>query len=151
METILNDATKVINGDIRWQNDEDHSPTVEFFVSVDCESGYPLRIRGSYNAKCQNLGFSMILGGNGRIYGLDIGTDHHNPKQINGNVGKLHKHIWKNAYKDKFAYRPNDIAAGANEVVKAWQEFCVEANITHCGTLEEPFPASLFPATGGSQ
>ena len=28
MEIILNDDTKVISGDIRWQKDEDHSPTV---------------------------------------------------------------------------------------------------------------------------
>jgi hypothetical protein len=151
MKIILNDSTKIINGDIRWQKDEDHSPTVEFFVSVDCESGYPLRIRGSYNVKCQNLGFSMILGGNGRIYGLDIGTDHRNPKPLNGNIGKLHKHIWKNAYKDKYAYVPDDITAGANEVLKAWQEFCVEAKITHCGTFEEPASMPLFDATGESR
>ena len=92
----------------------------------------------------------MILGGNDRIYSLDIGTDHRNPKQ-NGYVGKLHKHTWKNAYKDKFAHVPDDITASANEVVKAWEEFCVEAKITHDGTLAEPFITPLLDATGESQ
>ena len=147
LETILNDVTKVIRGDIRWLKDEDHSPSVEFFVPVDSESGFPLRIRGSYNVKLQTLGFSMLLVGNGRIYGLDIGTDHRNPKDKK-TIGKLHKHRWTHAYKDKHAYVPSDITAGANDVVKAWKEFCAEAKITHEGTLSEPCPMPLF---GGNQ
>jgi len=156
MDIILDDDTKVINGDIRWQKDEDHSPTIEFFASIDSESGYPLNIRGSFNAKCQKLGFSMILGGNGRIYGLDIGTDHRNPKPINGNVGKLHKHKWKNDCKDKFAYCPNDITVmprnivGEGQVVQVWKEFCTEAKIIHYGTLEEPSSTPLFDTTGAN-
>jgi hypothetical protein len=88
---------------------------------------------------------------------LDIGTDHRNPKQKNMNVGKLHKHRWKNAYKDKFAYCPTDITAvpeniiAAGYVVKVWEEFCAEAKITHDGRLEEPYFTPLFEATGESQ
>jgi hypothetical protein len=138
LDAILNDPTKMINGDIRWHEDEDHSPAVEFLVAVESNSGYQLKIRGSYNIKCNSLGFSMLLGGCGRIYGLDIGTDHRNPKPENVNVGKLHKHKWTDAHKDKHAYVPDDITAGTDNVVKVWQEFCAEAKIIHNGTMSSP-------------
>ena len=68
---------------------------------------------------------------------LDVGTDHRNPKDKK-HIGKLHKHKWTPAYKDKYAYVPDDITAGVNDVVKIWKEFCAEAKITHDGTLSEP-------------
>ncbi|MGH8191833.1 MAG: DUF6978 family protein, partial [Rhodanobacteraceae bacterium] len=42
-----------------------------------------------------------------RIYGLDLGKDHHNP-QCN-QVGEKHKHRWTDQYRDKEAYEPRDI------------------------------------------
>ena len=137
LEAILNDATKTIIGNIRWQPDEDHSPAVEFLVKVDSETEYQLKIRGSYNAKCDTLGFALLLTGHGRIYGLDIGTDHCNPKQ-RVSIGKLHKHKWTNAHKDKNAYVPFDITARTDDIVKVWAEFCTEAKITHHGALSQP-------------
>ena len=34
-EALINDAAKRIVGDIAWQEDEDHSPSVEFRRSVE--------------------------------------------------------------------------------------------------------------------
>lgn len=48
-QDILNDNIKRIEGDIVWQNDEDHSPSVEFRADVISNAGYPLMVRGSYN------------------------------------------------------------------------------------------------------
>jgi len=137
LDVILDNETKIISCDIQWQADEDHSPAVEFLVPINSDLGYQLKIRGSYNSKCKTFGFAMLLGGHGRIYGLDIGTDHRNPKQKE-RIGKIHKHKWSNIYKDKQAYVPNDITKGVCDVVKIWKEFCIEAKIRHEGELQLP-------------
>lgn len=41
-ETMLGDATKRIEGDIVWQEDEDHSPCLEFRAEIQSGSGWPL-------------------------------------------------------------------------------------------------------------
>lgn len=94
-EAILADDTKRVVGDISWVEDEDHSPSVEFRAEVLSDAGYPLFVRGSYNALAQSLTFCLIHRGAGRIYGLDLGKDHHNPSCEN--VGRRHKHRWKEA------------------------------------------------------
>jgi hypothetical protein len=33
-DAILTDCTKLIEGDIVWQEDEDHSPSLEFKVEI---------------------------------------------------------------------------------------------------------------------
>ena len=48
-ETILDDATKCIEVDIAWQEDEDHSPTVEFRAEIQSDAGWPWFVVGSYN------------------------------------------------------------------------------------------------------
>ncbi len=49
-EKLITDETKRISGDISWNEDEDHSPTVEFRVEVTSQMGYTLFVKGSYNA-----------------------------------------------------------------------------------------------------
>ncbi len=46
-EAILGDTTKRIDGDIAWQEDEDHSPCVEFCAEVQSDAGWPMFVRGS--------------------------------------------------------------------------------------------------------
>ncbi len=38
-EALIADATKRISGDISWNEDEDHSPAVEFRVEVTSQIG----------------------------------------------------------------------------------------------------------------
>ena len=38
-ETMLNDTTKRIEGDIVWEEDEDHSPCQEFRAEIQSGSG----------------------------------------------------------------------------------------------------------------
>lgn len=94
-EGIMRDDGKRIKGDICWDDDEDHSPSLEFRAQVDSEAGYPLFVRGSFNALAETLTFAVIHKGAGRIYALDLGKDHHNPDC--NNVGEKHKHFVEGA------------------------------------------------------
>ena len=45
-DSLLADSTKRIDQDITWQEDEDHSPGVEFRVPVNSDPGFPIFIKG---------------------------------------------------------------------------------------------------------
>lgn len=137
-ESILADDSKQIDGDIQWQDDEDHSPSVEFRAEVASEAGWPLFIRGSYNPLLPAVTFAMILKPAGRVYALDLGKDHHNP-QCN-QVGEKHKHRWTEQFRDKEAYVPNDITEPASNPLAVWEQFCAEARIRHNGSMAAPQP-----------
>jgi len=106
-EAFIIDDKKYIDGDLKWEDDEDHSPTVEFRVEVRSDAGYPIFIKGSYNPLIYALTFAVIHRKYGRIYALDMGKDHHNPSCHF--VGEKHKHRWKEPVRDKEAYVPSDI------------------------------------------
>lgn len=135
-EAILADQSKRIDGDIVWIEDEDHSPAQEFRAEVVSDAGWPLFVRGSCNRLAGTISYMLILKTDGRVYGLDMGKDHHNP-QCN-QVGEMHKHRWTEQFRDKEAYVPGDITAGINDPVTVWQQFCIEAKITHTGVLAQP-------------
>ena len=138
-ETMLNDATKRIEDDIVWQADEDHSPCVDFRAEVRSDSGWPLFVRGSFNPLIPALSYMLILKTEGRVYGLDLGKDHHNPQCHQ--VGESHKHLWTEQFRDKEAYAPADITASPAQPVDVWHQFCAEARIDHQGRMLAP-PAS---------
>ncbi|PYS22253.1 MAG: hypothetical protein DMF72_13835 [Acidobacteria bacterium] len=142
-EALLDDQSKVIQGDIRWADDEDHSPSVEFRAEVDSETGHPIFIRGSYNALAQTLTYALIHRGSGRIYALDLGKDHHNPDCQN--VGERHKHRWREPVRDKEAYVPLDLDAPVNDPLQVWEQFCAEASIHHNGEMHPPPAPVRFP------
>ena len=48
-DAILTDCTKRIDGDIVWQQDEDHSPSLEFKVEIATAGGWPLFMKGTFN------------------------------------------------------------------------------------------------------
>ena len=137
-EALINDAAKRIVGDIAWQEDEDHSPSVEFRVEVQSDTGWPLFVRGSYNPLISALSYVLIMPNVGRIYGLDRGKDHHNPQC--SQVGETHKHRWNERFRDKEAYAPEDITASTSEAVEVWKQFCAEAKIDHVGRMQPPPP-----------
>lgn len=139
-QTLINDASKLIDGDIAWLEDEDHSPCLEFRAEVRSANGWPLFMRGSFNPLIPALSYALILQTSGRIYGLDLGKDHHNP-QCN-QVGEKHKHRWTDQYRDKEAYEPEDITASAGDPVAVWTQFCEEARIAHQGQMMLPPPRS---------
>jgi hypothetical protein len=137
-DALLADATKRIEGDIDWAEDEDHSPSVEFRAEVRSDVGYPLFVRGSFNKLAKALSFTLIHRAVGRIYALDLGKDHHNPSCQN--VGEKHKHTYTEQYRDKDAYVPQEITAPVDDPVAVWKQFCAEASISHTGTLHAPPP-----------
>ncbi len=137
-DAILADKSKKILGDLAWAEDEDHSPALEFRAEVTSTVGWPLFVRGSYNPLARALTYVLILKTTGRIYGLDLGKDHHNP--ICQQVGEKHKHHWREQFRDKEAYVPQDITAPINDPVGVWQQFCLECNIEHLGVLRSPPP-----------
>ena len=140
-ETLLVDTTKEIRADITWNDDEDHSPSVEFRVEVFSQARYPIFVRGSYNVLAQTLTYALIHRSFGRIYGLDMGKDHHNPSCTN--VGRKHKHRWIEQLRDKEAYVPEDITTLVTEPVSVWKQFCLEARISHNGVMYIPPPLQL--------
>jgi hypothetical protein len=135
-ETLINDQTKRIIGDISWTEDEDHSPAFEFRIEVQSDPGWPLFVKGSYNALANTLTYSLVHRGSGRIYALDLRKDHHNPACQN--LGEKHKHRWTEAFRDKEAYIPLDITAASHQPREVWIEFCAEAKIIHQGVLHAP-------------
>ena len=137
-ETLLNDNSKRLEGDIVWEEDEDHSPCLEFRAELMSDSGWPLFVRGSFNPLIPALSYALILKSTGRIYGLDMGKDHHNPQC--SQVGEKHKHRWSESFRDKEAYLPEDITAGAGEPLAVWAQFCAEARIEHRGRMKSPPP-----------
>jgi hypothetical protein len=141
-EVLINDVSKQINENIAWVESPSRSAVVEFKkVKVDSEEGYPLFINGSYNRIIFALSFTLVHRKFGRIYGLDLGKDHRNP---DGRlVGEKHKHRWSEIFRDKQAYRPDDITESATSPVGVWQQFCMEANIVHNGTIIAPPPLQL--------
>lgn len=144
-DVLIADATKRIDGDLVWTDDEDHSPCVYFRAEVSSSGGWPLFVRGSYNPLIPAVSFALILKTTGRVYALDLGKAHHNPQC--DTVGECHKHGWTEAFRDKVAFEPTDITATAERPEDAWREFCAEAAITHAGRLHAPpaLKGELFP------
>lgn len=93
-------------------------------------------MRGSYNPLIPAISYVMIMKTAGRVYGLDLGKDHHNPQC--DQVGEKHKHRWSEQFRDKEAYVPHDIEVPASDPTEAWRQFCLEANLTHDGVLRPP-------------
>ena len=135
-EELLADTTKKIHGNIIWKEQENHHFAVEFRVEVVSQHGYPLFIKGRYHPGAQKLSYTLIHRSLGRIYALDMGKEHRNP--LRNKVGRIHKHRWKEQFKDKEAYLPEDITAPVTDPVAVWQQFCTEARITHDGVMQAP-------------
>ena len=90
--TILADEVQACPRGRRWKEDEDRSPAVEFRIDIESTNGWPLFVKGRYNVAARTLTYALILKTAGRIYGLDLGKDHHNPQS--DQVGEKHKHRW---------------------------------------------------------
>ena len=95
---------KQISGNIVWNEDEGHSPARVFRAKVESAAGWSLFVQGRYNPLAGTLTYALILRTEGRIYGLCMGKDHHNPQC--DQVGEKHKHRWSERYRDKEAYIP---------------------------------------------
>jgi hypothetical protein len=142
-DAILADPSKRIEGDIDWREDADHSPAREFRVELRSDAGWPLVVVGRIKPFAGTLSYVLVHRGAGRIYGLDLGADHHNPSCQR--VGERHKHRWSEAFRDKEAYVPADITADWDRPVEVWQQFCREANIVHEGRMHPPVVQEELP------
>ncbi len=78
-DLILTDRTKLIEGDIVWEEDEDHSPSIEFKKEIITAGGWSLYMKGTYNPLVPALSFALISKTLGWIYALDLGKGHRNP------------------------------------------------------------------------
>lgn len=134
--SLLEDESKRIKGDIAWVGDEDHSPAWQFRAEVESDAGWSLFVQGRYNPLANSLSYVLILRGEGRICGLDLGKDHHNPQC--DQVGEKHKHRWSEQYRDKEAYVPDDITASISDPAAVWKQFCAEVCLEHDGRLNRP-------------
>ena len=132
---IVNDDSKAINEDIVWVG-ASSSPTREFRIDIDTSEGHPIFVKGWFNPSSGKLSYAIIHRSVGRIYGLDLGADHRNPD--GARVGEKHKNCWKSGSRDKWAYVPADITEPWDRPIDVWNQFCLEARLTHLGTLHNP-------------
>ena len=65
---FIEDSNKIINGDIEWQEDEDHSPSVEFRAQLHSNDGHTSYVKGSYNPLIPALTYAIIHSRVKRIY-----------------------------------------------------------------------------------
>ena len=100
-------------------------------------------LQAPLRALAGTLTYALILKTTGRVYGLDLGKDHHNPTCEQ--VGEKHKHRWSERYGrvqggggDKEACVPDDVNAPVSDPVAVWSEFCAEARIRHDGRMRRP-------------
>ena len=136
LSAIMTDPSKRVQGNINWSGDEYRSPAQRFRSEIASSAGWPLFVQGYYNPYAVTLSYAIILKTVGRIYGLDLGKEHHNPQ--GDQIGEKHKHKWSERHRDKEAYVPDDITASVSNPVKVWRQFCVEACLEHDGVLAEP-------------
>ena len=134
-DAIIDDDTKVIAENIVWEGDS-NSSTRKFRAEVDSAEGHPIFVDGWYNPSSGKLSFSIIRRSAGRIYGLDLGADHHNPNCEF--VGEKHKNYWVPGSGTKWAYVPEDITETWGRPLEVWHQFCAEAKLTHSGTMSQP-------------
>ncbi len=137
-DRLLADPSKRIRGDLRWDDDHDHAPAVEFRAEVESDEGWPLFVAGRFNPAAGTLSFALVYRGAGPIYALNLGADHHNPTCER--VGEKHKHRWTEGLREKVAYVPEDITAPWTDPLPVWQQFCGEVGIRLDGALAPPPP-----------
>ena len=99
-------------------------------------------MKGWYNPSSGKLSYAVIHQSVGRIYGLDLGAEHHNPDGTP--VGEKHKNYWVPGSRDKWAYVPEDITEPWNRPLEVWRQFCTEAKLTHSGTMSQPAVQGRF-------
>ena len=133
---IIADTTKVIEGDIVWQPEDNVRGAQQFRVRVTSVERSDLVLRGWFNHSSGKLSYTLFTPQVGRIYGLDLGANHNN--EDGERLIGTHKVRWTPEDRDKRAYVPEDITAEWWEPVVVWEQFCAEANLTHTGTMIGP-------------
>ena len=134
---IINVRKEITEKYINWEYRGDFH---KFKVNVHNEEGYPLKLVGTYSVKTSFFSFALLLS-NRRIRGLDCGSKrHHNPDcdKIKG----VHKHKWTDSHQDREAYIPKDI--DCSDVIKAFEAFLKECNISFSGRLLKPVTLRNF-------
>ena len=121
---IIADKSKVIEGEIIWQPDENIRGAQHFRVWVTSGKRNDLVLRGWFNHSSGKLSYTLFTPQVGRIYGLDLGANHTNE---NGErwVG-THKVRWTPEDHDTRAYVPktsrlnggNPLSFGSNSALR---------------------------------
>ena len=146
---IVTDATKRIEGNIRWGEHPQRAGAQEFRAPIDSDAGYPLFVVGRYNDAMGKLTYAIIHWNEGPIYVLHLGISHLNPGSSEGATRKLlectHKHYWTEQHRGRLAYQPREITETWECPLEVWHRFCAEARIDHRGNLEPPATQGDFP------
>lgn len=127
---------KRIAGDIRWRQEGNHPTALSFRVKVESDMHEPLLVKGRYDWKASKLTYTLFSPEAGRLCGLDMGTDHHNPQCRQ--VGDTHLHRWSEQHDDQEAHVPESITACLNDPVAVWAQFCELVGIEHQGKMNPP-------------
>lgn len=135
-EALMSDTTKLIERDLAWTVDASHPAAFSFRAEISSDANYPLLVKGYLNPNSRKLTFALLHRAQGCIYRLDLGAEH--PNQDGTLVGETHKHRWSESHGIKDAYVPKDITATVDDPIEVWEQFCVEARMTHAGDMDPP-------------
>ncbi len=124
---------KQIMGNIRWRPEGNHPTALSFRVKVEADMHEPLLVKGRYDGQAGKLTYTLFSPEAGRLCGLDMGADPHNPQCRQ--VGDTHLHWWSEQYGDREAHVPESVTACLNDPVAVWMQFCELANIEHRGKM----------------
>lgn len=139
LAAILADTTKRVAGDLSWRQHSDISFAVAFRADVVNSAGDTYRVAGYFNRETGVTTFSLFSDADGRVFGMCVGKDHHNPSCTH--TGRAHVHQWTSAEGDKNAYQIQ--VASEGQPITLWRDFCRLANMQHTGDLNEVPPMQL--------
>ncbi len=123
---------KHIDQNIQWKT---HGGYKTFSTDVVSEEAdYEMILVGSLTEATGYVKFNLFVGSQ-PIAMLHVGKIHHNP-DCERLEGKVHKHRWSDAYREKRAYLPNDI--DVTTIESGFRSFLNECNIELRGRFVAP-------------
>ncbi len=131
VDTVLASA-KYIDENVEWRRQAGHQT---FSVEVlSKEADYDMALVGSVTEQTGYLKLHLFVGPQ-PITMLHMGKAHHNPN-CERLTGKVHKHRWSDAFREKEAYVPDDVDTATWETLL--RSFLKECNIEVRGRFAAP-------------
>lgn len=131
---------KWIEEDLLWATDGENTITT---ASVFAEEQIPLTWYTRYNPRT-GIYTSILFWHRTCLRRLDVGKLHRNPPPIRDVVGRIHKHRWTDAARDKLAYEPPEMSL-SDSVAETLKKFLVECNIELRSELRNPPSTHIRP------
>lgn len=135
-------APKRIEDDVRFEQKQTWFKARAAVLGVE---DHELFLELSWNATADKISVVLIVKrvapGFARIYGADVGTDHHNPTC--DQAGDPHRHDqWTEKHGERMASRADDLVSA--NVRLLFDDTLKRCNITFAGTFTPPAPTGTL-------